>query len=642
MESWPVRDTHHLGWLSSDDVHWFNEGNHHRLHEKLGAHPCIHGGVPGTHFSVWAPNARSVTVIGSFNGWDRERNPLHPFQHSGIWTGFIPGVGPGEIYKYFIVSKISNYSVEKADPFAFATEEPPRTASVVAKIEHQWHDHDWMARRTQSQKPHQPLSIYEVHLGSWMRSPDDPDKALGYREIAPRLVDHVRRLGFTHVEFLPLTEHPFYGSWGYQTSGYFAPTSRMGGPADLMYLIDQLHQANIGVILDWVPSHFPSDEHGLAYFDGSHLFEHADPRQGFHRDWNSIIFNYGRHEVRSFLVSSAAFWIEKYHIDGIRVDAVASMLYLDYSRNPGEWIPNSHGGRENLEAIHFLRQLNSEIHNSFPGVVTIAEESTSWPRVSRPVEEGGLGFDYKWDMGWMHDTLKHFARDPVHRRYHHNELTFRGLYAFNENFVLPLSHDEVVHLKKSLVGKMWGDEWQRFAGLRGLLAYQFTTPGKKLLFMGCEWGQQGEWNHDRSLDWHELTWDFHKGLLEWTSDVAQLYRDSEALHWGDCTPSGFEWVSCDDSANGILAWIRWNHDHRKAFICIMGMTPVPRLHYRIGFPWAGKWTEVLNSDSTRYGGSNVGNAGAVTAHPGRHSIWAAHGEVSVPPLGFVILEGKMD
>jgi len=637
-----VHDPHHPSWLSSDDIHWFNEGNHHRLYQKLGAHATVQGGVPGTRFSVWAPNARSVHLIGSFNGWNREKNPLQSFDGSGIWAVFLPGVGPGEIYKYFIASKNGNYSVEKADPFAFATEEPPRTASVVAKIEHDWHDHDWMSRRTQSQKSHQPLSIYEVHLGSWMRSPNAPDRPLGYREIAPLLVNHVQRLGFTHVEVLPLTEHPFYGSWGYQTTGYFAPTSRMGSPDDLMFLIDQLHQGGIGVILDWVPSHFPSDEHSLGYFDGSHLFEHSDPRQGFHRDWNSIIFNYGRHEVRSFLVSSAAFWIEKYHIDGIRVDAVASMLYLDYSREPGDWIPNEHGGRENLEAIRFLRQLNAEIHNSFPGVITIAEESTAWPGVTRPVEAGGLGFDYKWDMGWMHDTLKHFPRDPIHRRHHQGELTFRSIYAFNENFVLPLSHDEVVHLKRSLLGKMWGDEWQRFACLRSLIAYQFTTPGKKLLFMGCEWGQTGEWNHDQSLDWHQLQWDKPRGMLEWTSDLARLYRNAEALHWGDCTLAGFEWITCDDATNGVLAWVRWNHDHKQAMVCVMGTTPVARLHYRMGFPWAGNWTEVLNSDAAHYGGSNIGNRGAITTHQGNHGIWAAHGEVAIPPLGFVIFEGRME
>jgi len=636
-----VNETSQGSWLSADDTYWFNEGNHHRLYQKLGAHLTSHGGVPGTRFTVWAPNARSVHVVGSFNHWDRWRHPMHPHGESGLWTIFIPGVGQGEIYKYHISSRLGNYSVEKADPFAFATEEPPRTASVIANLDYQWHDGEWMGHRSQLQRHDRPMSIYEVHLGSWMRSPDDPDKFLSYRDFAPLLAAHVNKLGFTHIEFLPLTEHPFYGSWGYQTSGYFAPTSRMGSPQDLMYLIDTLHQHGIGVILDWVPSHFPSDEHGLAYFDGSHLFEHADPRQGFHRDWNSCIFNYGRHEVRSFLVSSAAFWLEYYHIDGIRVDAVASMLYLDYSRGPGEWIPNTYGGRENLEAIHLLRQLNKEIHTSFPGAISIAEESTAWPRVSRSPEEGGLGFDYKWDMGWMHDTLKHFERDPIHRRFHQHELTFRGLYGFNENFVLPLSHDEVVHMKKSILDKMWGDEWQRYAQLRTLYGYQIAIPGKKLLFMGDEWGQGAEWDHDKSLDWHELQWDFHKGVLEWVCHAARLYKESPALHWGDCNPAGFEWVSCDDPENGILAWIRWNHDHRKAMVCVMGLTPVARFSYRLGFPWAGTWKEALNSDASHYGGGNIGNAGAIQAHPGQHGIWAAHAEVTIPPLGIVFFEGTL-
>src|SRR6266851_1825580 len=493
-----------MSLLTDQDLYLFNEGSHTRLYGKLGAHLHTEDGVPGTHFAVWAPGARQVFVIGDFNGWNKQRHPLQVRGQSGIWEIFIPGVGHGAHYKYHIISRYQSYRVDKADPFGFFHEVPPQTASIVWNLDYRWHDQEWMEGRRDRQQLSSPISIYEVHLGSWRRMPEEKYRSLYYRELAEPLARYVREMGFTHVEFMPLTEHPFFGSWGYQTTGYFAPTSRYGSPQDLMFLIDYLHQQGIGVILDWVPSHFPSDEHGLAYFDGTHLFEHANPQLGFHPDWKSCIFNYGRHEVRSFLLSSATFWLDKYHIDGLRVDAVASMLYLDYSRRPGQWVPNQYGGNENLEAISFLRRFNEEVYKNYPDVQTIAEESTAWPMVSGPTYLGGLGFGLKWDMGWMHDTLQYFSREPIHRQYHHGELLFRMVYAFSENFVMPLSHDEVVHGKGSLLSKMPGDDWQKFANLRLLFGYQWAQPGKKLLFMGGEWGPWSEWQHDISLDWHLL------------------------------------------------------------------------------------------------------------------------------------------
>ncbi len=524
--------------LTDQDLHLFNEGTHYRIYDKLGSHLTTVAGKPGTYFGVWAPNASAVSVVGDFNGWDTQSHPLGARGSSGIWEGFVPGVGKGALYKYHIVSHNEGHVGEKADPFGMFHEQPPRTASVVWDLEYQWGDKEWMETRAKRDSLQAPISVYEVHLGSWMRVPEEDNRPLTYRETAPRLAEYVKRMNFTHVELMPIMEHPFYGSWGYQTTGYFAPTSRYGTPQDFMYLVDYLHQNGIGVILDWVPSHFPTDAHGLAYFDGTHLFEHADARKGFHPDWKTFIFNYGRNEVRSFLMASGLFWLDKYHIDGLRVDAVASMLYLDYSRKAGEWIPNKFGGRENLEAIDFLRQFNTEAYKEYPGIQTIAEESTAWPMVSRPTYVGGLGFGMKWDMGWMHDTLAYFSQDPIHRRYHHNQLTFRMLYGFTENFVLPLSHDEVVHGKGSLIGKMPGDEWQRFANLRLLFGYMFAQPGKKMLFMGCEFGQVREWAHDTSLEWHVLEYPVHRGVQNWVAQLNQVYREQPALHQLDSDPQG--------------------------------------------------------------------------------------------------------
>jgi len=625
---------HDVTILGETDLHLFNEGTHARLYERLGAHPMQAGGTPGCHFAVWAPNAESVSVVGDFNGWSAARHPLHPIAASGIWQGFIPGVASGAVYKYQIASRHAGYRVAKADPFAFGTEVPPRTGSVVRSLDYEWHDTSWMSGRGARQTLEAPMSIYEVHLGSWMRVPEEGDRPLTYREIAPRLADYVARAGFTHVEFLPVMEHPFYGSWGYQCAGFFAPTSRYGEVRDFMHLIDVLHQRGIGVILDWVPSHFPTDEHGLVYFDGTPLFEHADPREGFHPDWNSAIFNYGRREVASFLLSSAFFWLDRCHADGLRVDAVASMLYRDYSRKAGEWIPNRHGGRENLEAIDFLRLLNESVYRDFPDVQTIAEESTAWPMVSRPVYLGGLGFGLKWDMGWMHDTLRYMSQDPIHRRHHHNLTTFRMLYAGNENFVLPLSHDEVVHGKGSLLGKMPGDDWQKFANLRLLLGDMYAQPGKKLLFMGCEIGQGREWSHDRSLDWHLLEKPEHAGLLKWVEDLNRAYRREPALHEMDCAPGGFEWIDANDAEQSVLTFVRRGQSGPLVAVA-MNFTPVARHNYMVGVPRSGRWEEILNSDAPVYGGSGVGNLGGLDAVPvprhGRsHSLC-----VTLPPLAVV-------
>jgi len=629
-----------MGLLTEQDLYLFNQGRHYRAYEKLGSHLTSVDGRPGANFSVWAPNARAVTVMGSFNDWNKDSHPLRPRESSGIWEEFIPGVTKGSVYKYHIVSRHHGHVVDKADPFGFLHEKPPRTASLVWDLDYQWSDHDWMQGREGRNSLHAPISIYEVHLGSWMRVPEEHNRPLTYRETAPRLADYAQRMQFTHVELLPVMEHPFYGSWGYQTTGYFAPTARYGTPQDFMYLVDYLHQHGIGVILDWVPSHFPADEHGLAYFDGTHLFEHSDSRQGFHPDWKTLIFNYGRDEVRSFLLSSAMFWLDKYHVDGLRVDAVASMLYLDYSRKQGEWLPNKYGGRENLEAIDFLRQFNIEAYKQYPGIQTFAEESTAWPMVSRPIYLGGLGFGFKWDMGWMHDTLQYFSHDPIHRKFHHNQLTFRMLYGFTENFVLPLSHDEVVHGKGSLIGKMPGDEWQRFANLRLLFAYMFAQPGKKLLFMGDEFGQVREWAHDTSLEWDVLQYPVHYGMQNWVEQLNRLYAREPALHDYDTDPKGFEWIDCNDNAASTISLLRKSRSPSQNIVVVCNFTPVPRLDYRLGVPAGGYWRELLNSDAKEYGGSGVGNAGGIMAedkpvHGRPYSL-----ELTLPPLGALFLKAE--
>jgi len=623
--------------LTSQDLYLFNEGSHLRLYERLGAHPGTRDGVAGTTFSVWAPGAEQVLVMGDFNGWNKSEVPLHSQGSSGIWETFVPFVGPGACYKYHIVSRYQGFRVDKADPFGFYHEVPPHTGSVVWDLGYEWQDQDWLTGRAARNSLYAPMSIYEMHLGSWRRLPEDGNRWLTYRELAPMLAEYLTQLGFSHVEFLPVMEHPFYGSWGYQTTGYFAPTSRYGTPQDFMFLVDCLHQHDIGVILDWVPSHFPSDEHGLAYFDGTHLFEHANPQQGFHPDWGSSIFNYSRHEVRSFLLSSGLFWLDKYHIDGLRVDAVASMLYLDYSRKAGEWVPNRHGGKENLDAIDFLRRFNHEAYSSHADTQTIAEESTAWPMVSRPTYVGGLGFGLKWDMGWMHDTLHYLSREPVHRRFHHNEITFRSIYAFTENYVLPLSHDEVVHGKGSLIARMPGDDWQKFANLRLLYGYMFGQPGKKLLFMGGEFGQWHEWQHDQSLDWHLTQYAPHAGVLQWLSDLNYFYRAEPALYELDINPSGFAWIDCNDSEASVLAFIRNGFSTETILVAVCNFTPVPRLGYQVGVPRGGWWQEVLNSDAQEYGGSGVGNRGGIQARD-----YECHGrphclELTLPPLGIVFL-----
>jgi 1,4-alpha-glucan branching enzyme len=626
--------------LSEQDLYLFNEGSNYRMPETMGAHLVSRNGLDGAVFSVWAPNARQVSVIGSFNNWNPQSHLLAPRGNSGIWEGFIPGVTKGALYKFHIESQNRGFHVDKADPLGILHEKPPRTASVVWDLDYQWGDSDWMAKRAARNSLRAPQSIYEVHLGSWMRVPEDNNRPLTYRETAPKLAEYVERMGFTHVEFLPVMEHPFYGSWGYQTTGYFAPTSRYGTPQDFMYLVDYLHQHGIAIILDWVPSHFPTDAHGLAYFDGTHLYEHADSRQGFHPDWKTLIFNYGRSEVRSFLMSSAMFWLDKYHIDGLRVDAVASTLYLDYSRKAGEWIPNKFGGRENLEAIDFLRRFNQEAYKEHPDIQTIAEESTSWPMVSRPVYLGGLGFGEKWDMGWMHDTLEYFKQDPIHRKYHHSKLTFRMLYSFQENFVLPLSHDEVVHGKGSLIGKMPGDEWQRFANLRLLFAYMFAQPGKKLLFMGCEFGQVREWAHDTSLEWDVLRYPVHSGMQKWVAELNRVYRSEPALHQLDASAAGFEWVDCNDNLTSTISLLRKSESPKDTVLIVCNFTPIPRIGYRVGVPEGGYWRELLNSDSTEYGGTGVGNLGGVNAeeepaHGRPHSL-----KLTLPPLGALFLKAS--
>jgi 1,4-alpha-glucan branching enzyme len=618
--------------LTDDDLFLFNEGSHFRLYDKLGAHAVAEDGRGGTYFAVWAPNANHVSVIGEFNGWEKGKHMLHPKRESGIWEGYFPEVGKAALYKYHVGSRFNGYRADKADPFSIFNEIPPKFASIVWDLDYQWNDSQWMAERRQRQGLAKPMTIYEMHLGSWKRVLDEGNRSISYREMAPQLADYLHHMGYTHVEFMPIMDHPFFGSWGYQITGYFAPSGNYGTPQDLMLLIDTLHQRGIGVILDWVPSHFPSDEHGLAFFDGTHLFEHSDPRQGYHPEWNSYIFNYGRKEVQSFLISNAIFWLDKYHVDGLRVDAVASMLYLDYARKEGEWVPNKYGGRENLEAIELLRRMNAEVYGQFPGVETIAEESTSWPMVSRPNYVGGLGFGFKWDMGWMHDTLEYMRQDPVYRRFHHDKLTFRMLYAFHENFVLPLSHDEVVYGKGSLINKMPGDDWQKFANLRTLYGYMYAQPSKKLLFMGDEFGQWREWVHDASLEWSLLDQPAHAGLLKWVRDLNHLYKSEPAMHEGDCDPAGFEWIDCSDVESSVVTLMRRGKSTPTIFIAVCNFTPVPRSSYRIGAPRGGYWQEALNSDAAEYWGSNMGNLGGVEAapvplHGRRYSL-----TVTLPPL----------
>ena len=622
--------------LSPFDLHLFNEGTHSHLFDKLGAH--LTHEPEGTYFAVWAPNADSVSVIGDFNGWDKNANGLYAREQSGIWEGFIPTVGHGALYKYYVHSKVTGKGVDKADPFATYSEAPPRQASVVWDLAYDWGDEGWIRNRRNVNNRSAPIAVYEVHLGSWMRVPDEGNRWLTYRELGPRLADYVSRMGFTHVELMPVMEHPLYESWGYQVTGYFAPTSRYGTPQDFMFLVDYLHQNGIGVILDWVPSHFPADEFGLQSFDGTHLFEHADPRLGVHPDWGSSIFNYGRNEVRGFLLSSALCWLDRYHADGLRVDAVASMLYLDYSRKAGEWIPNKFGGRENLEAVDFLRRFNIEVYKEQPDVQTIAEESTSWPLVSRPTYVGGLGFGMKWDMGWMHDTLYYFELEPVHRKFHHSNLTFRMLYAFGENFMLPLSHDEVVHGKGSLIGKMPGDEWQKFANLRLLFAWMYAQPGKKLMFMGDEFGQFREWNVESSLDWHLLDQPYHGALRLWVGDLNRILREEKALHELDFEPGGFSWIDVTDADQSVVSLIRRGSSADDVVVAVFNFTPVPRMNYQIGLPAGGRWVELLNGDAPLYGGSGMGNMGGVDAVP-----VARHGHMhsvtlTLPPLSALFLK----
>ena len=627
-----------MGELTGTDIYHFREGTFFRAYDKLGAHPEVVAGVPGTRFAVWAPNAAAVHVIGDFNDWNHDSLPMTArTDQSGIWEVFVPGIGAGAVYKYFVRSRYGGYAVEKSDPYAFRCEEPPRTGAIVWDNGYQWHDGPWRRDCTRVNALDAPWSIYEVHLGSWRRVPQDGNRSLNYREVAQQLADYAVEMGFTHVELLPVMEHPFFGSWGYQVTGYFAPSSRYGTPQDFMYLVDHLHSRGIGVILDWVPSHFPGDQHGLAFFDGTHLYEHADPRQGFHPEWNSAIFNYGRAEVRNFLGSNALYWLQTYHTDALRVDAVASMLYLDYGRKPGEWVANAFGGHENLAARDFLKSLNEAIYRDQPGTQTIAEESTAWPQVSRPVYLGGLGFGFKWNMGWMHDTLEFFQTDPLFRRHHFNQITFSIWYAFTENFVLALSHDEVVHGKGSLIGKMPGDEWQQFANLRLLFGYMWGHPGKKLIFMGCEFGQKREWQHDGSLEWHVLQYPLHAGAQRWVRDLNRFYRDTPALFTQDFTQDGFEWVDCNDADSSVLSFVRKDRAPGSVVLVICNFTPVMRAAYRVGVPRGGPWRECLNSDAVDYGGSGQGNHGMVVAQER-----AAHGRpfsltLTLPPLAVLFL-----
>ncbi len=623
--------------FSDFDIELFKAGKHYQLYNKLGGHQVTHLGKAGTYFAVWAPNAKYVAVVGNFNFWDKQSHPMHVrWDGSGIWEVFLPDVADGEVYKYFIESN-NGYQVEKGDPYAFRWEIPPATATVTANINnYQWNDRQWISTRKSSTALNRPIAVYEVHLGSWRKLEDG--SFMTYREIAAELPGYCQYMGFSHVEFMPVMEHPFYGSWGYQLTGYFAPSSRFGSPEDFMFLIDQLHAAGVGVILDWVPSHFPTDEHGLGYFDGTHLYEYADPRKGFHPDWKSLIFNFCRNEVRAFLISNALYWLDKFHIDGLRVDAVASMLYLDYSRKQGEWIPNEYGGRENLEAIAFIKEFNEAVHQHHPDVFTVAEESTAWPGVTHPISEGGLGFDMKWMMGWMHDTLNYFHTEPLYRSYHQGQITFSTVYAFTEKFVLPLSHDEVVYGKGSLIDKMPGDHWQQFANLRLLFGYMYGHPGAKLIFMGGEFAQRHEWQHDFSLDWHENHHPLNNGVQKLLVDLNKLYRQEPALYEHNFTQEGFEWIDTGDSTNSVISWIRKGKSDDDKLLFVASFTPEVRQNYRIGVPKMGFYSEIFSTDNLKYGGSDLLNGKGLEAFPvpshGRsHSL-----SLTLPPLGLIVLK----
>jgi 1,4-alpha-glucan branching enzyme len=630
---------HGVSQITEHDIYLFKQGNHFRLYEKLGARPMNVKGTWGTFFAVWAPNAARVSVPGDFNDWSTTSHLLKAREdESGIWEGFVPDVGIGARYKYYVASRHDNYAVNKADPFAFFSEEPPKTASRVWDLKYNWTDGEWMEHRKDRIGLDAPVSIYEVHLGSWRRGLEGGRDPLSYQDAATQLAEYLLDMGFTHVELMPIMEHPFYGSWGYQITGYYAATSRYGTPQDLMCLIDTLHRHGIGVILDWVPSHFPSDEHGLVYFDGTHLFEHQDPRKGIHPEWQSYLFNYGRYEVCSFLISNALFWLDKYHADGLRIDAVASMLYLDYGRNEGEWIPNQFGGRENLEAIDFIKRLSEASYEFYPDIQLIAEESTAWPMVTRPTYVGGLGFGLKWNMGWMHDTLEYFSKDPVFRRHHQNQLTFSIWYAFFENFLLPLSHDEVVHGKGSLLRKMPGDEWQRFANLRLLFGYMYAHPGKKLLFMGGEFGQPNEWYHETSLDWHLLEFPLHQGVQRWVRDLNRLYVSEPALYKKDCEAEGFQWIDFQDADGSIISLLRKGGSPEETIVTVLNFTPVPRQAYRVGVPQGGVWKELLNSDGETYGGTGVGNRGRAVAKEEAFQGRPCYLALNLPPLGALFLK----
>ena len=637
--AWEFVDAYQFGpVLTEYDLHLLGEGTHYRNFERLGAHLRDHEGFRGVHFAVWAPNAARVSVVGDFNHWDGRRHTMRNTGATGVWELFLPDLVAGEVYKYEIKSRFNDYLVQKSDPYGFAAEVRPKTASVVWDVtQFDWSDASWMAERATRQALDAPIAVYELHLGSWKRLPEEGNRFLTYRELADDLVVHMHATHFTHVELLPISEHPFDGSWGYQPVGYFAPTARHGSPDDFAYFVDTLHKNGIGVILDWVPAHFPRDLHGLGFFDGTHLYEHEDPRLGEHRDWGTKIFNYGRPEVRNFLYGNALFWMERYHIDGLRVDAVASMIYLDYSREAGEWLPNIHGGNENLEAIDFLKRFNELCHSEHPGVLTMAEESTSWAGVSRPTYLGGLGFSLKWNMGWMNDTLRYFSKDPVHRKYEHGGLTFSLIYAFHENFILPMSHDEVVHGKKSLLDKMPGDLWQKFANLRLLYGYMYGHPGKKLLFMGDEIAQWREWTHDDSLDWHLMQWHDHQGVFRLVGDLNALYRETPALHQIDFDWQGFDWLELHDWENSVLAFLRRGHDG-GGVVVVCNFTPIPRDGYRIGVPSAGYYHEILNTDADIYGGSNRGNHGGVWAYEEAHGGRPFHVNLTLPPLGAIFLK----
>ncbi len=626
--------------ISDYDVHLFAEGNHYKIYEKMGAHPLEMNGKKGVHFAVWAPSAEAISVIGDFNNWNGEANPMKPIAGSGIWATFVPGINAGATYKFF-VKGAAGYRAEKSDPFGFASEERPKTASVVWEMDkYKWNDKKWMETRAGKNSLESPISIYEVHLGSWMRVPEENNRWLTYRELADKLSKYVKEMNFTHVELMPIAEHPLDLSWGYQVVGYFAPTSRFGSPDDFAYFVDVMHQNGIGVIVDWVPSHYPRDGHGLGNFDGTHLYEHQDERQGEHKEWGTYVFNYGRYEVSNFLISNALFWLEKYHIDGLRVDAVASMLYLDYARKDGEWLPNQYGGRENIEAINFMKRLNERVYLEHPDVLVVAEESTAWPQVSKPTYLGGLGFGLKWDMGWMHDTLEYMQHEPIHRKYHHNKLTFRGLYAYSENFVLALSHDEVVYGKKSLLSKMPGDDWQKFANLRLLYGYMYTITGKKLIFMGGEFGQFNEWYHEASLDWHLLNYPLNHGVHTWMKDLNKIYQEEPALYELENGGTSFEWIDCTDYEQSIFTYMRNAKDPKNNLVIACNFTPVPRHNYMIGVPHGGYWKEILNSDAFIYGGSGQGNYGGVEASPvsfhGRRNALV----LTLPPLSIVMFKAQ--